>query len=129
MNTYLVSAAILAFVVGLVHSILGELMVFSRMRQGLIVPTNGGSVLRQPHVRILWASWHVLTIFGWSLAAVLLLLASEPSVGSLRDSLLQAVAVAMLLGSVVVFYGTKARHPGWLGLLAVAALIWLGIGP
>lgn len=129
MNNYLVSAAILSFVVGLVHSILGEWLVFSRMRQGLLVPTNGGSVLRQPHVRILWASWHVLTIFGWSFAAVLLLLASEPSIASLRAFLLQAVAAAMLLGSAVVFYGTRARHPGWLGLLGVAVLIWLGIGP
>ena len=34
----------------------------------------------------------------------------------------------MLLASVVAVYGTKARHPGWLGLLGVAALTWLGIG-
>ena len=128
MNTYLIAAAALAFMVGLVHSVLGEVMVFSRMRQGLIVPTNGGSVLQQRHVRILWASWHVLTVFGWSFAAVLFLLASEPSAGHLRSSLLQAIAIAVLCGSSLVFYGTKARHPGWLGLLGVAVLIWLGIG-
>lgn len=128
MNTYLASAALLAFVVGLVHSVLGEVMIFSRMRQGLVVPTNGGSLLLRPHVRILWASWHVLTIFGWSLAAVLLLLAIEPSIGNLRASLLQVVGVAVLLGSVVVCYATRARHPGWLGLLGVAVLVWLGLG-
>jgi hypothetical protein len=128
MNTYLSVAAALGFLVGLAHSVLGETMVFSRMRQGLLVPTNGGSVLRQPHVRILWASWHVLTVFGWSLSAMLLLLASEPSAGSLRAALLQSVVAAMLLASVVVMYATKARHPGWLGLLGVAALTWLGIG-
>ena len=128
MNTYLIAAAVLAFIVGLVHSVLGEVMVFSRMRQGLIVPTNGGSVLQQRHVRILWASWHVLTVFGWSFAAVLFLLSSEPSAEPLRVSLLQAVAVAMLFGSFLVLYGTKARHPGWLGLLGVSVLTWLGSG-
>ena len=128
MNTYLLAAAALAFVVGLVHSVLGEVMVFSRMRQGRIVPTEGGSVLQQRHVRILWASWHVLTVFGWSFAAMLFLLSSQPSAGTVRDSLLSVIAVAMLFGSMLVFYGTKARHPGWLGLLGVATLTWLGIG-
>ena len=128
MNIYLVAAAALAFIVGLVHSVLGEVMVFSRMRQGRIVPTNGGSVLEQRHVRILWASWHVLTAFGWSFAAMLLLLASEPPTGHLGDMVLQAIAIAMLFGALLVFYGTKARHPGWLGLLGVAVLTWLGSG-
>ena len=128
MNTYLLAAAALAFVVGLVHSVLGEVMVFSRMRQGRIVPTEGGSVLQQRHVRILWASWHVLTVFGWSFAAMLFFLSSQPSAGTVRDSLLSVIAVAMLFGSMLVFYGTKARHPGWLGLLGVATLTWLGIG-
>ena len=128
MNTYLAAAAALAFIVGLVHSVLGEVMVFSRMRQGHIVPTNGGSVLQQRHVRILWASWHVLTVFGWAFAAMLFSLASQSSAGQLQVSVLRAIAVAMLFGSMLVFFGTKARHPGWLGLLGVAVLTWLGTG-
>lgn len=31
--------------------------------------------------------------------------------------------VAMLIASVLVLYGTKAKHPGWIGLLGVAILI------
>ena len=126
MNTYLTAAATLAMIVGLVHSLLGERLVFSRMRQGQVVPTHGGNVLRQPHVRILWASWHVLTVLGWAIAGALLLIASEPVHTALHSSLLHVVAVAMLASSALVIYGTKARHPGWLGLLAVAVLTWLG---
>lgn len=129
MNTFLASAAALAFLVGLAHSILGERLVFSRMRQGQLVPTNGGTVLREPHVRILWASWHALTVLGWAMAGTLLLLASEPATGELRASLLHLVALSMLAGSALVLYGTSARHPGWLGLLGVAVLTWLGTGP
>ncbi len=126
MNTYLVAAAALALVVGLVHSVLGERLVFSRMRQGQLVPTNGGTVLRQPHVRILWASWHALTLLGWAFAAALYQLGSEPTRTELHVSLLHVLAAAMLGSAALVFYGTKARHPGWLGLLGVALLTWLG---
>lgn len=129
MNACLVAAAVLAFIIGLVHSILGERWVFSRMRQGQLVPTNGGTVLRPPHVRILWASWHVLTVLGWACAAALILVASEPVATRLHTALLHVVALAMLAGAALVFYGTRARHPGWAGLLGVAALTWLGTGP
>jgi branched-subunit amino acid ABC-type transport system permease component len=128
MNTYLAAAAGMAMVVGLVHSVLGERLVFSRMRQRQVVPTNGGTVLRPPHVRILWASWHALTALGWAMAAALLLLACEPVQTELHTSLLRIIAASMLASAALVFYGTKARHPGWLGLLAVATLTWLGIG-
>jgi hypothetical protein len=126
MNHYLATAAVLATVVGVVHSVLGERLVFSRMRLGQFVPTNGGNVLREPHVRIVWASWHALTALGWAMAAVLLLLASEPVLTGLHNSLLNIIAVGMVVSAALVFFGTRARHPGWIGLLAVAVLIWLG---
>jgi hypothetical protein len=125
MNAYLAAAATLTALVGLVHSVLGERLVFSRMRQGHLVPTNGGTVLREPHVRILWASWHVLSVLGWAIAAVILMLAAEP-LSDLHAFLLHVMPIAMLASAALVFYGTKARHPGWLGLLGVAVLTWLG---
>ena len=60
MNWYFVIAAALAFLVGLVHSVLGERLIFRRLRQDGFVPTNGGKLLGERDVRILWASWHVL---------------------------------------------------------------------
>ena len=126
MNFCLVIAAILTFVVGLVHSILGERLIFSRLRQGGLVPTNGGSLLQERHVRILWASWHLVTVFGWVIAAVLLWLSLPSSNQSLARFIENVVIIAMLAGSALVFFGTKARHPGWVGLLAVAAFVWLG---
>jgi hypothetical protein len=125
MNTYLAAAGALTVLVGLVHSLLGERLVFSRMRQGQLVPTNGGTVLRQPHVRILWASWHALSVLGWAIAAAIFLLAAQP-LSELHASLLHVMSLAMLVSAILVLYGTRARHPGWLGLLAVAVLTWLG---
>lgn len=126
MNIYLATAAVLAFLVGLVHSVLGERLIFGRLRQGRLVPTNGGSLLQERHVRILWASWHVLTVFGWCIAAVLLWLSLPSSNPSSALFIEQAIVFSMLAGSALVLLGTRARHPGWVGLLAVAAFVWLG---
>ena len=40
MNWYFVAAAALAFVVGLVHSVLGEIRIFRGLRRGRLVPTK-----------------------------------------------------------------------------------------
>lgn len=56
MNIYFLAAAVLLILIGLVHSILGEKLIFRRMRKGGFIPTNGGPALREPHVRILWAT-------------------------------------------------------------------------
>ena len=123
MNRFFFAAAVLSFLIGLAHSILGEVLIFQRMRQGGLIPTNGGRVIGEGHVRILWASWHALTAFGWCLAAILLLLSQAQSLGSTLLS--PVLVIAMLAGSVLVLVGTKGKHPGWVGLLAVAGLVWL----
>lgn len=121
------AAAILAIVVALVHSILGEIMIFRRLRTpGRVIPTDGGDRLRGSNVRILWASWHVLTVFGLGMAAILLRLASSARTAE-NDFIAQTIAVSMLGGSLLVLAGTRGRHPGWVGLLGVAGLVWLGV--
>ena len=127
MNPYLLSAGVLAILVGLVHSILGEKLIFKRLRQGRLIPTNGGNILHEKHIRILWASWHALSIFGWCLAALLFFLAQAKSTAELKTFFGGAIIAATLAGSLFVFVGTKARHPGWIALLAVAVLVWLGV--
>lgn len=127
MNHYFIAAATIAFVVGLVHSALGEQLIFRRLREwDELVPTNGGNVLRERHVRILWASWHLVTVFGWCMGAVLLRLALPAAPEASTGFGVQAIALAALTGAVLVFIGTRAKHPGWIGLLAIAVCAWLG---
>jgi hypothetical protein len=126
-NTCFIAAAALAFVVGLVHSVLGEMMIFRRMRKpGRVIPTDGGTLLPGSNVRILWASWHVLTVLGWGMAAILVQLAQPAAHGVAEELIEQVIAVSMFVGSVLVLVATKGRHPGWIGLLGVATLVWLG---
>ena len=126
MNTYFVAAAAIAFIVGLVHSVLGEILIFRRLRLRGLVPTNGGNVLSERHVRIIWATWHIVTVFGWCLGAVLLRLSLPAGETSSAVFIEQAMVLAALAASALVLFGTLGKHPGWIGLLAMAVCAWLG---
>ncbi len=123
-SNLLLTSGVLAIADALIHSVLGELLIFSGMRRGGFVPTDGGDRLRERYVRILWATWHLASIFGLALAAILLRLAVEPEL-PMRPFLISVVSAAMLVGALLVLFATIGRHPGWLGLLGVAILSWL----
>jgi hypothetical protein len=126
MQPFLLAAGVLAIVVGLVHSVLGEVLIFRRMRSQGIVPTMGAPLLRESHVRILWASWHIVTILGWAIAAILLRLAFLTDYRVIETFVVNAIIIAMLSCALLVLIATKAKHPGWIGLLGVAVLTWFG---
>ncbi|MEO7359467.1 MAG: hypothetical protein ABI120_04015 [Gemmatimonadaceae bacterium] len=126
MNWYLTAAALLAFFVGLVHSVLGEHLLFRHMRAGTFVPTNGLPVLGERHVRILWGSWHLVTVMGWCIGAVLILLARTPPTNPLYSNLATIIIATTLVSSLLVCVATKGRHPGWIGLLLIALLTLAG---
>jgi hypothetical protein len=120
------AAGVLALIVGAAHSVLGETLIFRHLRSGGLVPAMGAPPLRERHTRILWASWHLGTVFGWAFGVVLLRLASPYNESSFQAFVEQTIVLAFLGGSLLVLIGTKGRHPGWIGLLGVAALAWFG---
>lgn len=125
MQTYLFAAGVLALVIGLVHSVLGEILIFRHLRNRGFVPAMAAPPLQERHIRIIWASWHLVTVFGWAFGAVLLWLAFSSSEQSIHMVTETAIIVASLGGSALVLVGTKGRHPGWVGLLGIALLTWL----
>lgn len=125
MQIYLFAAGVLALLVGAIHSVMGEILIFRHLRSHGLVPTMGAPPLRERHIRILWASWHFATVLGWAFGIVLLHLATLTTEQSLRAIVENAVVLAFLGGSFLVLIATKGKHPGWVGLLGVAALTWL----
>jgi hypothetical protein len=124
MQTYMFAAAVLIFIIGIIHSALGEFLIFRHLRNKSLVPAIEALPLRERHIRILWASWHLATVFGWAIGFVLLKIAS-PSVGQSLEVIVRNAAVcAFLGGSFLVLIGTKGRHPGWIAFLTAAALVW-----
>ena len=127
MQTYLAVAAGVAFLTGVAHSVLGEMLIFRQLRRGTLVPGQDAPPLRSRNIHIIWATWHVATLFGWAFAGVLLQLALSPQ-ASLVSLFLNATVAAYAGGSLLVLVGTRGRHPGWIALAAVAALVWTGAG-
>jgi hypothetical protein len=113
-------AAGLATATGLAHSVLGERLIFRHLRDGTFVPSLAAPPLRARHVRILWATWHLASVFGWVFAGVLFQLALGHALAA--STLKVAIALAYVGGAILVLVGTRGRHPGWIALAAVAAL-------
>ncbi len=125
MDKYANIAAALAVLIGVVHSVLGEILIFRKLRSGSFVPAQAAPPLSERHIRILWATWHVVTIFGFAFAAILFRLGSTTDALSMRAIVLNATSAAFLGASILVLVGTRARHPGWVGLAGVAVLVTL----
>jgi len=114
--------ASLAIVTGLVHSVLGERLIFRHLRENAIVPSLAAPPLQVRHVRILWATWHLASVFNWACAAILL--CAVGSATAPAPIVVDAIGVAYLGCAALVFVGTRGRHPGWIALLLVAVLTW-----
>lgn len=126
MNAYLIAAAVVVALTGLAHSVGGEWMIFRALRRQGLVPSGGAPVLRGFQTRILWANWHLVTVLGWAIAALLAWLA-QPSAQAASAGVIEAVlAAALAAGSGLVLLSNRGRHPGWIALGAAAVLVWLG---
>jgi hypothetical protein len=121
--TFLV-AAIIATATGIAHSVLGEVLVFRHLRAGSLVPAAAAPPLRARHVRILWATWHLATVFGGAFAWLLFRLAQGRPMSATLVA--DAIVAAYLGGAILVLAGTRGRHAGWIALAAVAALVHAG---
>lgn len=121
-NFYLVAGVITALT-GVIHSVFGERLIFRHLRDGRLVPAFGAPPLRERHIRIIWATWHLASVFGWAAAGILIRLAFAPAPPA--SFVAVAIAFAYFGGAILVLVGTKGRHPGWVALLAVALLTWL----
>jgi len=122
LNNVLMAAGVLSILVGIIHSILGEILVFKNLRRGNLVPNLPAPPLRQRNIRILWATWHLASILGVAMGIILL----DFSMSSTFPLfVIYTIAMSMFLAGALVCYATKAKHPGWLGLMGVALLCWL----
>ena len=129
MNYYLLIAGILCFILGLIHSFLGEFLIFKNKRKKALVPNQGSQDLKERHLRILWATWHLASVFGWCIGAILIKISynSRDINSSFTAFVIQSSMSAMLISSFLVLVGTKGRHPGWGGLAVIGSLLMFGV--
>jgi len=130
MNLYFFAAGCLTFIVGLIHSVLGEVRIFRTLTEKSLQESTG-EMPKKRHRQILRVTWHLSTLFGWAFGALLLRFslpeASLESQAFTSHAFTKIViTTAFSLASLLTLLGTEGKHPGWIGLLAVAILVWLG---
>ncbi|MEP4531544.1 MAG: hypothetical protein ABJ004_00565 [Cyclobacteriaceae bacterium] len=129
MNISFLIAGILCFILGIVHSILGELLIFNSKRNpSSIVPSKNSADLNERHLRIIWATWHLATFFGWCLGVILVKISLTQN--ELNTEIIRLIThstiYAMMAGSILVLTATKGKHPGWIILLIIGTLLIIG---
>ena len=127
MQNLLIASAIIATLTGIVHSLLGERLIFRHLRESTLVPSRAAPPLQVRHIRILWATWHLASVLAWALAWLMWHVAQSPTGVISHRHLVGAVAAAFLGGAALVLIATRGRHPGWIALAASGILSWLAL--
>jgi hypothetical protein len=122
-NAYLVVAAALAIVHGLVHSALGEAAILAPLfARGNLPPLLGSELHARQTLRL---AWHVTTVLLWGIAALMLVLASRP-LDATALLVVRVLAVSFAGAAVVAAVGSRLWHFAWGAFAAIAVLLWLG---
>lgn len=122
MSALLPIAAILAILLGLAHSYLGERYILIRLFRRSDLPRLFGSDWFTR--RTLRFAWHLTTVTFWGFAAILLL-AGSPSGPDFRQHALIAVAATFFISGVLALVASRGRHLSWVVFLAIGVLILL----
>lgn len=126
MQSWLLAASVLATLTGVVHSLMGERLIFRHLRSAGLVPSLPAPPLQGRHVRILWATWHLASVLAWAFAGLLWSVAREPASPS-TQAVLSAAVFGFTGSALLVLVGTRGRHPGWVALAAVGLLCGMAL--
>lgn len=115
-STLLFVAALLAFAVGIAHSLLGEMYLLMRLFRRPDLPTLFGSTSFT--VRTLRFAWHITTVAWWGFAAMLLLASRDALT---QENALLALAVTMLVTAAMILIASRGKHLAWPVFAVIAA--------
>jgi hypothetical protein len=121
MSNLLSIAGILMILLGLAHSVLGEMLIFRHIRRGKARHAGAIELLPQRRWDALWSSWHLVTLLGIGLGSSLLLIAVAPE--KAPAPYLSAIAATLAISSVYWFLGTRGKHPAWLVFAAISGIL------
>ena len=114
----LIVASILAFLIGLVHSVLGEIYLISRLLNRDNLPKLFAS--DDFTKRLIRFAWHLTTIAWWGLAAILWVLASPNF--ELIATIQSIIAMTFLVSASIAFIYSKGKHLSWIVFLLISLL-------
>ncbi|MFZ2236542.1 MAG: hypothetical protein WBP11_13755 [Dokdonella sp.] len=116
-------AALLGFLLGLAHSVLGERYILMRLfRRDTLPKLFGGT---QFTTRTLRFAWHLTTIALWGFAALLW----QASSGGLdQAAMLRTIGWTCLASGLLPLFITRGKHLSWIVLFAIGTIALMKIG-
>jgi hypothetical protein len=121
MNYWFIIAAVLAALLGVLHSYLGERLVLGPLSRHREIPRLLGSRLAM--MRVLRFTWHLTTILLFGVATITALVARP---GEVEPEIASLLALTYLGSSLVALVGSRGRHFSWGVFLVCALCMWLG---
>ncbi len=117
-NYYILGAAALCVVLGLIHSVMGEVLIFQRWRR------TPPKIPRQ-HRGIIRATWHITTLLAFVMAILMQTISSYPMDMVMHVMWHWTIVACFAACCLLVLWLTKGRHPGWIVLLIITGLLAL----
>jgi len=115
-STLLFVAALLAFGVGIAHSLLGEKYLLMRLFRRPDLPSLFGGT--RFTMRTLRFAWHITTV-AWCGYGAMLWVASRDRLS--QDNALTVLAITMLVTALLILIASRGRHLAWPVFAAIAA--------
>jgi hypothetical protein len=115
--------ALVAFAIGLAHSILGERSLLIRLfRRGNLPKLLGSEAYTRRTIRF---AWHITTLAWWGFGAQMAY-AAGAGVSAEGAIYLRILTLTFGASALVSFLASRGRHYSWIAFLAIAACAWWG---
>ena len=113
-------AAVLCFVVGMIHSLLGERYILVRLfRRDNIPHLFGSDYFTKGTLRFVW---HITTFAWWGFGYLLWQLSVTQEISS--QTILYTISTVSLVSGIFSFGFTKGKHLSWMVFWAIAGLTY-----
>ncbi|KAA3660645.1 MAG: hypothetical protein DWQ10_06215 [Calditrichaeota bacterium] len=122
MNIYFLVSGVGVIIVGLVHSLLGEVYFLPRLRQKEQKLDFGTEKFVN---RTLRSTWHMSTLASWSSGVVLLVFAFR-ELDSTGIIVARIISNFYLFSGVFSIFSSHARQLIWLIFFILSLLTWMG---
>lgn len=117
MSILLYTAAFFTFTIGIIHSVLGERYILTRLfRRDNLPKLFGSTVFTKQTLRF---AWHLTTVAWWGFAAILILLAEDKFS---FQNISMVIAATFLTSSFISLVASKGQHYSWLVFLFIGGI-------
>ena len=122
-SAMLLVGSLLLFVIGFIHSYLGEKYILIRLFTRDNLPKLLGSDWFTK--RVLRFAWHLTTIAWWGFAVILYFLSQQSD--NARSEVLISIAVVFAISGLVSLLFTRGKHLSWLIFFSIAGLSYFSV--